>query len=194
MKSFVILVICLAVIFSAANLNGAEPQTKQGSKSLYFGLGGFNDFGFDNTSLGGQYNFQDNMAVWCELGFQSNSDKANETAQEVKNDMFLFSAGFLYYAFQKGPIAVYFSPQFGVGFGSSENGPAKESTNEFSGGISVGAEWWAFDGVSLTATTFIGYSTTKTTSEDGNSKEEGTSNQLGIIGAANSKFLVSFYF
>ncbi|MDT3738368.1 MAG: outer membrane beta-barrel protein [Candidatus Kapabacteria bacterium] len=194
MKNLVMLAFCFAVVFSASNVYGAEPQTQKGAKSLFFGLGGLNELSFDNTTVGAQYNISDNMGIWCDLGFQSNTSKANENATEVKGSMVEFNVGVLFYVFQKGPVAAYFSPQIGIGTGGSETGNVKHSKSEFTGGVSIGAEWWAFDGVSLTASTLIGFTSTTITDENGSNKTEATSSQIGFLGAANSKFLVSFYF
>lgn len=194
MKKFSFYCFLAMMLVGTIVLNAAEPQTKQGSKALFFGLNGLSEIGFDNSVIGAQYVFQDNMAIWADLGFKSKTEKPSENAQETTHSMVEISAGFLNYIFQKGPVAMYYSPQLGVAFGSDEQGSAKTSTNEFSVGVSLGAEWWMFDGISLTATTFIGYNTLKTTNESGSNKVEATTNSFGILGDTKSKFLISFYF
>jgi len=194
MKKYFTLVLVFVVFFTTSTLFSAEPQTKAGSKSLYFGLNGLSDLGVDNSVLGGQYLFQDNMGIWLELGFNSSNNKPYENATEQKYSSVGVDVGFIYYAFQKGPIAVYFSPQLGFASGTDDNGTTKITTSSFTGGISLGAEWWAFENVSLSASVLLGYSNSKVKTEAGSNSTEATTNNFGILGSTNSKFLVSFYF
>ncbi len=195
MKKYFTLVLVFVVFFATSTLFAAEPQTKAGSKSLYFGLNGLSNLGVDNSVLGGQYLFQDDMGIWLELGFNSSNYKPDEKATEQKLSSFGLDVGFIYYAFQKGPVAMYFSPQLGFSSGTNENGANnKVTTSSFTGGVSLGAEWWAFENVSLSASVLIGYSNSTVKTEISSGSTEETTNNFGILGSSNSRFLLSFYF
>jgi len=195
MKKLVALLFVFVVIFATTNLFAAEPQTKQGSKSLFFGLNGLSDLGVDNSYLGAQYLFQDDMGVWVSIGFNSKNYKPSENADEDKYTKFDFDIGFIYYAFQKGPVAMWISPEIGLGIGTNENTSSKITDNGFWAGVDLGVEWWAFDNVSLSASVFLGYKnqTLKTENKIPSSETKATTNTFGIIGD-EGKFTVSFYF
>lgn len=194
MKNYFTLVLAIVVLIATNALFAAEPQTKEGSKSLYFGLNGLDDLGVNNSVLGGQYLFQDNMGGWFEIGFNTTNHKPSENATEVKYNSIGIDVGFIYYAFQKGPVAMYLSPQLGYSTGTDEQANSEITSKAFYGGVSLGAEWWAFENVSFSASVLIGYSNLKVTREINNVSTEETTNNFGILGSTNSKFLINFYF
>lgn len=190
----VFLVLTIVAISMSSNLVSAEPQTKEGSKSIYFSLKGLDEIGFDNSTFGAQYIFKDKWAFWGEIGFLSETSKASETAQEQSLSKYNFSVGILNYVYQNGPVAAYYSPQLGIALGGNESGSNKVTTTDITMGISIGVEWWMFDNVSLAASTLFGYVSSVEKTEQGSFSSEATKSKFGILGSSNSKFLISFYF
>lgn len=196
MKKSAALLFVFVVLFATMNLSAAEPQTKEGSMNLFFGLNGLSDLGVDNSYLGFQYLFQDNMGGWASIGFNSKNYKPSENAEEEKYTKIFFDIGFIYYAFQKGPVAMWISPEVGLGIGTDDISSSKITDKSFWGGVDLGVEWWAFENISLSASVFIGYENQTVKTEYKNSplpEVEETTNTFGIIGD-EGKFTVSFYF
>jgi len=196
MKNYFTLVLAIVVLFATNALSAAEPQTKEGCKSLFFGLNGLSNLGVDNSYLGFQYLFQDGMGGWASIGFNSKNYKPNENAEEEKYTKIYFDIAFIYYAFQKGPVAMWISPEVGIGIGTDDISLSKITDKSFWGGVDLGVEWWAFENISLSASVFIGYENQTVKTEYKNSslpEDEETTNTFGIIGD-EGKFTVSFYF
>lgn len=196
MKKLLALLFAFVVFFATTNLFAAEPQTKQDSKALFFGLNGLSNLGVDDGYLGLQYLFQDNMGVWGSLGFNTKTYKPYENADEDSYTNLEFGVGLIYYAFQKGPVAAWVSPELGIGIGSADTKSTKITDNSFWAGVSLGAEWWAFDGVSLSASVFLGYENLTTTTEAKsvpNSEIKSKENKFGIL-PGQGKFQILFYF
>jgi len=190
---FYIMITLLALTVSSKAF-GSEPKTKDGSKSIYFSLKGLDEIGFDNSTFGAQYIFKDYWGIWGEIGLNSETSKANESAQEQTMSKYNIAAGILNYAFQNGSVAAYYSPQFGIALGGNEAGSTKVSSTDITIGVSIGVEWWMFDNVSLAASTLFGYVSSVEKTEQGSIISEATRSKFGILGNSNSKFLISFYF
>ena len=192
-----VFIVTFTVLF-AVSLYAAEPQTKAGSKSMYWGLNGLSELSFDNSSLGIQYLFADKMGIWVDLDLSMISDKATSDADGISTSNFGLSAGFIYYLFQKGPVALYGSPQVGFSTSSVENKDAAtthiDSKTKLHLGVSVGVEWWFTDNVSLTVTTLLGFVSETNKVERGSSTSEATTSTIGIMPNGSGKFLISFYF
>lgn len=184
------------VIMLTATVFAGTPQTQQGAKSLFFGFNGLSNLSVDNTYLGCQYLFADKMGVWADLSLGFKTEKPTETAKDVKDNAIGFDIGFMYYAFQKGPIAVYLSPQFGISNATAEdeNSQYKKTTNYFHAGVSIGTEWWAFENISFGVSTYLGFESNKVTTEVSNSESESTSSNIGILGSSSGNIWISFYF
>mgnify|MGYP000935039327 CR=1 FL=1 len=197
-KSINLVLTIIAFLAIVGTLTAAEPQTKAGSKSIFWGLNGLSDLSVNNSFLGIQYLFADKMGVWGQLNLSMISEKPNSDADGVSTNNIGLSAGFIYYVFQKGPVGLYLSPQVGFYSNSEEDKDAstthKDSESILYLGVSIGAEWWFTDNVSLIATSLIGFGSTTTTVERGSSKTESTSTVIGIIPQASAKFEICFYF
>ena len=187
--------ISILILLFVSTAHSVEPKINQGWKSIYFSIKGLDDIGFDNSTFGFQYIFQDKWATWAELGFTNESNKPSENAQEIVNNKFHFLTGVLYYAYQNASLATYISPQLGYSIGVNENTSAKITSTDIIAGFSIGVEWWIFENVSIAASTLFGYiGTTEETSNGSQVINKSTSTRLGILGNSNSKFLISFYF
>lgn len=195
MKMKLVNLLLVLVILSTTAFAGT-PLTKQGSKSLFFNFNGLSNLSVDNTSLGGQYIFADNMAIWADISLGFKTSKASETAKDVKDNAIGFDIGFLYYVFEKGPVAMYISPQFGFSTAKNEDDNTKitNTSNYFDAGVSFGVEWWAFDNVSFGASTFLGFESTTDKTENGDVETEATSSNIGILGSSTGTIFIAFHF
>jgi len=194
MKKLSILILVFLFNIGTMNIFAAEPQTQKGSKALFFVLNGLSDLSVNNSSIGFQYLFQDKLGFLVELGFNSKNFKPYENAEEEKYNTYGVAAGLIYYAYQKGPVAFYLSPELGFSYGSQEKNNTKVTYTSFYGGISVAAEWWAFENVSFGATSFIGFQTEKEKNEAGSVSTEATTNSFGILGSQSANLFINFYF
>ncbi len=196
MKKLLIIFFVITAIISTSNMYAAAPQTEAGNTSLYFGLNGLDNLGIDNSVLGIQYLIDDNVGLWMDFKFNFKTYKANEKAEEQKIGLFGLNGGLIFYAFQKGPIAVYISPQLGFTAGGEEEGILKPKviTLDYYGGVSFGVEWWAFENVSLSASCLLGYSGELIKNEISGHTTDVTTNKFGLLGDTHSKFLINFYF
>lgn len=200
MQRAITLFTILFLSFSTLLLAG-EPQQRQGSKSLHFTFTSLADMTFDGAEIGGRYFFMNSWAIDLDLGFTSKTterpDPAGTGTVEDKESSFMVTAGVLNYPFAKGPVAMFWGPFVGIGSGSDEPaGATKRSISMLQVGLTVGAEWWAWDNVSLAAGANIGYSST--TTEDtppapGTVTEEKVS-RIGFISGGAAHFTLSFYF
>lgn len=172
------------------------PQTQQGSKAMFFGFNGLSELSVNNSYLGGQYLFADRMGIWAKIGFGFQTSKENETAKDVKNNTVAFDIGLMYYAFQKGPVAMFLSPGFGYSTETAEdeNTKYKKTSNIFDGGVEIGVEWWAFENVSFGACTYLCFESTQTTTETNGVETEATETNFGILGSKTGSLWVTFYF
>jgi len=192
------LTLCVVVIASNA-LYSAEPQTHKGSTAIYWGFGGLSELSIDNSTLGVQYLFAERTGIWAELSLSMLNSKQNKDDDDgIANNNTGFYTGVIFYVLQNEPVALYVSPQIGIGMMSEENKDAsatfKDSQTTFSIGASIGAEWWFAKNVSLSASTFIGYEGTTYTAERGDNKAESASSSIGILPTVGANFLISFYF
>ena len=199
MKKAILITFLLSIVLIAEPLKSGTPQTQAGSKAILFGINGLSDLSLQNSRVAFQYLFADKMGLWAGLGLAFLSDKPNEDASDnVNNDLDL-DIGFLYYLFQKGPVACWVSPKIGIGFGSSEyqdiETPKVEiSSNAFDIGLQVGVEWWFTDNVSLSLETDFGFVSKKKTIESASHKIESSQTKFGILSDGSASFVILFYF
>ena len=193
--------IAFAAIIMTAAASAGEPQTMEGSKCLFFGFSGLSTLSVDNSTIGVQYLFADRQGIWADLSFGFGTSKPSENADETKTTAIGFDIGYIWYIFQKGPVACYLSPQFGIMTDSKKykvsSNDVTESNMSFAVGVSLGAEWWFADNVSLATSAFLGFTSTTNTVEVGSNKTEGTNTQIGISsgeGTGGATLTLSFYF
>ena len=182
-----LLTVLLFVSF-AFSVRANEPQTQKGSKTIYVSLNSLTDLSFDDTYLGGIYFFEDRQGIDLEIGFLSNTNDVGGV--ETKTSSLYLSAGYINYVYQKGPVALYLIPYFAINTGS--NDANNSETNGFEIALGIGAEWWAFENVSLSADVSIGYSSQTQKNTAINSEVKTTS--LGFLSSGSGRFYLSFYF
>lgn len=190
--------IIFAVVILSASVFAGTPQTQQGAKALYFGFNGLSELSVNNTYIGGQYLFADNLAVFGDLSLGFKTTKENKGAEDITDNNIGFNLGISYYLFQKGTVAMYLSPQFGFSSGNyeDENTKIKTTNNKFDVGVSFGVEWWAFDNISFAVSTLVGFKSTKTTvkNDNNNLETESTSTKIGMLGSSAGTIYILYYF
>ena len=198
-KKFIILIVLLSMVILTLPLTAGKPQTAAGSKSVFFGFNGLSNLSVEDSWIGFQYLFADKMGLWGSISLTMLTEKPSQaTNDNIKND-FEFDVGFIYYLFEKGPVACWVSPSIGLGFGSTEfeeeDMPlTKISSNLFYAGVSIGAEWFFTDNVSISADTFLGFQQTGRTTEIQNFKTEYSKTEFGFITGAGASLVLLFYF
>jgi hypothetical protein len=193
-------ILALVFVFAANNSFSADRATKEGEMSIFWEFNGLSDISVDNSYLGFLYLFADNMGLWVDLGLGFLSSKAYDGADELSTNGFEFDLGFIYYMYHKGNVAFYISPQFGLY--SQKQITAKtpvevsKTTSQFSAGVSFGAEWWAWENVSISFSTYLGFTSQKVKSETGSSSSEATQTYFGTgdINNHGGKIILSYYF
>jgi hypothetical protein len=202
MKRLTLLAIFTFMFVVAANNSySADKQTKAGEMSILWNFNGLSEISIDDSYLGMEYLFADNMGIWADLKLGFITNKAKDNDPELADNTFGFDIGFIYYMFHKGNVAFYLSPQFGLETKSSElEGLAtyseKKITNtSFRVGCSFGAEWWAWDNVSVGFSTYLGFVSTNEKHEYPTSTAdyEKTSTSIGTL-SRGGKICLSFYF
>ncbi|PKL85792.1 MAG: hypothetical protein CVV22_06460 [Ignavibacteriae bacterium HGW-Ignavibacteriae-1] len=190
------LIIVLCVVFASTQaLQAHEPQTKEGTKALFWSFSGLSDISVDNSMLGFKVNISDGVGLWGALGLAmvntSDEDKDLRAGTGVE-----LALGAQLYLFETEPVAMFISPLVAFSTASSENKISEVTDSEMglSIGAAIGAEWWFANNVSLSAQTFVGFQSTSTSSELGENKSENNMTFIGIGGNYGSKFTLSFYF
>lgn len=193
--------LCAIIFFVLiiGNLQAEESKhLKKGDWALSYGTT-LKDFAFNNNVLGVQYLFADRMGVWAWVTFNSTTGKPTENSKDTTYNSVGFDIGYIYHFFQKGNISAYVSPQIGFSnvVSENENNSAKSTSQLFSVGTTIGAEWFVVDNFSLSINTYIGFVSTKTTTETTtvpSSKVESTNSSFGMFKLPSSQVIFSFYF
>lgn len=179
----------------------AEPLTGKGNKCLLFGFNGLSDLSVNNSHLAVQYQFADKMGIWADVNFNSGKIKPTEQGEEYSTNQYGFTIGYIYYAFQKGSVAMYLSPQIGYSGSSTETAADRTDkittdVSDITAAVSVGVEWWAFENISFGVSTHFGFESSKTTNKSKISPQEteATNSFFGIISKDAGKISIAFYF
>jgi hypothetical protein len=197
-KTLITVLLIIITVFSVDSLIAAEPQTHQGSKSVYFGFSGLSNLGIDGSYIGCSYLFADRLGVFSDInfGFKNTSPGSNQT--DLKDNSFGMSAGIIWYVMQKGPIAFYFGPQISVNThyaDMNDNGITyKLNETTYDAACSISVEWWAFENISFFGGVYVGYEYLSGTKDYGyNNKVDYSTRNIGFI-SKSSSLGVSFYF
>jgi hypothetical protein len=199
MKKLVLVSLLLMTAFlTYQTVEAAEPSTQAGSKSLYFGLNGLSELSVDASTLGVQYLFVKRMGIWTEINLSLKTSSNQGT--DVKTQGAGIGVGFIVYPIQKGPVALYATPMLGFNYlysdATGSQSYSNVTTNSLYIGIGIGAEWWFYDGMSLSVSTFLGYDRASSTYENNSNKTswDGLDENIGFTSSNQTKFLLSFYF
>ncbi|MFH1213674.1 MAG: hypothetical protein V1681_06275 [Candidatus Neomarinimicrobiota bacterium] len=194
-KSNLIISILVMLIFASLAIGGT-PQTQKGSASLFFPFNGLSTLSYDDTYIGGQYFLMNKVALGMGFGFSSERDKADKDDDPEIDRSFECDAGIYYYPIQKGPVALYIAPQAGMELSSQYLKSVRNcNSRTLWGGLSIGAEWWVIDQISLSYSTWFGLEYTWGRERIiGSATTEPRNTKLGIIGSATDCVYISFYF
>ena len=213
-----LLLICVLFIFGFSGLNAEVTRVRIGEndQAFLFNLNGLTALTAGNFGggIGYQYYISDDIAV--RLGFGLNS--FNETSKDPLADSssvdseyntfdFQISPGIRYCFAYSSTIAAYVGAElFYINSSELSNYPnfkktdpeVEISTNSFGIGFILGAEWFAWENVSLGAEYKLLYTTTSGTSkttQDGNSLTvDMPSTTTFGVGASSYNFTISFFF
>lgn len=197
MKKSCVVFCVLAVLILSSLATAGTPQTQKGAASLYFPFNGLSTLTYDNTYFGGQYFVINKVALGVGFGFKSERDRADKDDDPEIDRTIEIDGGIYYYPIQKGSVALYVAPVAGLELSSSYLKKVRDCNYQtLWGGLSIGAEWWVFDQVSLSASMWFGleyyWGTEKNLVLD--TKDEPRNLKLGIIGNSADCVYISYYF
>ena len=191
-------VTCVLFILILVNFTMAStPTTQKGSAALCFPFNGLSTLTYDNTYLGARFFLMDKVALAMGFGFKSERDRTDKDNDPDIDKTTVMDGGIYYYPVQKGAVALYIAPVGGLDLSSNY---LKNVTDckyrTLRGGLSLGAEWWVFDQISLSADIWFGleyyWGTEKNLILD--TKVEPRNLKLGILGSAADCVNISYYF
>ena len=214
MKNFLIAI--LMILFLAfANAYSEDDvyfRAKNGDQALMFGLKGLSDLSAGNygTGAGYQYYFANHFAYRLSLGFSysrqfTEKPEGSESDHIITNTQFSLTQGIRYNFGMSGNILAYFGGELMFGLSKeTEEGEFWEATEvvtrytDYGGGLFIGAEWFAWKNVSLSAEYVLGisYSLGKTEIITSNYRQEDDHPEKTKIdlGASSANFTISFFF
>jgi opacity protein-like surface antigen len=187
------LLLVLFIVVVAANLAFAgTPMTAKGDKSLGFWVNGLGDFDLSGVHAAGgldgisfKYFLSQDMALRANAAFGTSTTKTpvgTTGDNENTSTGIALRPGLIWHC---PPVAGAISPYWGIegSFGWVKNsfkpaGGGAESSNSgtvFGAGVLLGAEWWAWDGISFNAEYNLGFTSTSTKSEAGGTSTDGPS-------------------
>jgi len=197
-----LLAICV-MLLASQSLFAGEPRTQEGDKAIFWGFHGLSDLSVNNSVIGAQYNIANRIGVYAALGLASGSESVKLDGQSSKDisseASIMLELGAKLYLFRNEPVAMFVSPIISIGTLSEEDKSSStkhiDSQTSFGVGVGAGAEWWFAKNVSLSAASYLIFSTNTETIERGTRKDEATSTFFGIKGSnLGSSLTVSFYF
>lgn len=214
LKKIIISFILLAIIAPKETLGEEDVYfcAKKGDQALMFGLKGLSDLTAGNygAGFGYQYYFANHFAYRISLGFSYDEEfKEKPTGAETDFTQsfteFSLTQGIRYNFGMSGNILAYFGGQlhFALSKEYAEGEfwePVEVVTRytTYGGGVFIGAEWFAWKNVSLSAEYLIGldYSSGKTEVITSNFRQEDIHPEKTKIrlGASSTNFTISFFF
>lgn len=204
-----VIVFVLGLVMAAAAFAQGTPQTKSGSKSLMFSINGFGDFGVSPTIVGDvpggdsngssnlfgpsmRFFLSDDVALRVGLGFGTSTVSPAVDSIGVKSSetMFAIAPAVEIHLMQAGPVSFYTGGgvSFGMSSGSStpRNIDSLQSSTSATGisfGALLGAEFFPWDNLSLSAEYQLGVTLLSSSSEFRGTTTDGPSTtSIGIGG------------
>jgi len=186
-----VLLVLFIMAFAANMMFAGTPMTNQGDKSLGFVVGGLGTF---NVSGGGpangfsaRYYLSKDMGLRLGVGFQSGKVEPTGATKTDATSMGIAPA----LVWNMAPVAGSIAPYWGVeaSYNSTKNSQttvAGEKTewsyNGFGAGVLMGAEWYAWDGISFNAEYNLMYTSLsgERKNPDGTTTDFGTATSMGI--------------
>ena len=222
----VLLVVALGANLALAG-DAAKPLTKSGQTALLFDLNGLAGLGAGNFEggFGGKYYIANHFALRLGLGFTYNTQTDKNPAtpplptnvlSESKRTTFSVTVapGIQYNVVTSGPVVGYIGGQVsfttnsdnrdgnsnGLGAGFTNSASYKVTGTTFGVALFIGAEWFAWDNISLAAEYRLGFSTTSGKTEQGfpaptpgTSFDSPTVTNIGLGSASAANFTLAIY-
>mgnify|MGYP003340977723 CR=1 FL=1 len=189
-----VLLVLFIMAFAANMMFAGTPMTNQGDKYLGFTMGGLGDFNLHSAGpvngVSARYFLSKDMSLRLGLGF-SNSKSEPTTGTFSKNESMSFGIAPAL-VWNMAPVAGSISPYWGVQASYINtkltdtyraNGTKDElSVNTFGAGVMMGAEWFAWDGISFNAEYSFTYNSASGdfTPAGGTSQDLGTATSMGF--------------
>ena len=230
MKKLLLVLLALSVCATGAlAADNAKPLTKAGTTALLFDLNGLAGLGAGNFEggFGGKYYIAKDFAVRLGLGFSYNTqtDK-NPTVtppplpanvlSESKRTTFSISVapGIQYNVVTTGPVVGYVGgllsfttssdnrdgSSTGLGVNFTKDASFKVTGTTFGVALFIGAEWFAWDNISLAAEYRLGFTTTSGKTEQsfpaptpGTSFDSPSVTNIGLGSASAANFTLAIY-
>lgn len=213
MKKLFTLALVIFLVPFLLQAQDASSKRSAGDKALLFSLSGLGNLGAGNYmgGVGFKYYFSNNLALRAGLGFANSSETkkapTSAGADEKTTDMaFSIAPGIVYELARTGAVVGYVGGQIMYTMSSNtvENpNHVKDTKTEVTGstfgaGVFMGAEWYPWNNVSLSAEYLLGFSSTtgknKTTIGSTTTETDAPSSTVIGLGSANSaSFTLSFY-
>ncbi len=213
MKKLITIALVLLLVPFLLQAQDASSKRSAGDKALLFSLNGLGNLGAGNYmgGVGFKYYFSNTMALRASLGFGSSSETkkapSSSQADEKTTDMaFSIAPGIVVDLVHNSAVVGYVGGQIMYTMSSNtvENPNYVKDTktevtgNTFGAGVFLGAEWYPWNNVSLSAEYLLGFSTTsgknKVTIGSTTTETDAPSSTDIALGSANSaSFTVSFY-
>jgi len=212
LKKYIIIIILLSFPAVSFSEDDVYFRAKKGDQALMFGLHGLSDFTAGNygAGFGYQYYFANHFAYRISLGF-SYSEEFKEKPKGTESDYthsdteFSLNQGIRYNFGMSGNVLAYIGGQLLFALSKEyEEGEFWEPIEVYTryttygAGFFIGAEWFAWKNVSLSAEYVLGfeYSSGKTEVVTSNYRQEDKHpiHQRVSLGASSANFTISFFF
>lgn len=187
----------IMIMMVAVVLQAAEPQTKPGTKFLYYGFSGLDNLGIKGSFVGGGYFFKQDVAVFGDVSFGFKNTDPGEGGEELGDDAIELALGVEWFAMKKGAVGLYLGPQLIYSRSSSDaagaNGLFTTTENTVGLALSISAEWWVTEEISFWGGTHVGFTSMSGSREHGTAKTEYSATRIGFLDDT-AKIGIGFYF
>ena len=180
-----VLLVLFVLVVSASLSFAGTPMTSQGSKALSFVINGLGNFGVSDANLGsyntpfggsaiagfgGKYYISNDMELRGVLGFSMSTTQhkdgtpQNADAGKTATTMFSVALALLWHMSAVGSVSPYWGVGAAFGWAKETNTPQPTGLETSSSGTVIGlagilgAEWYAWDGISFNAEYQLGFS------------------------------------
>ena len=184
----------LALVLTTSIMFAGTPMTSSGDKALTFTINGLGTFGVNSVpavsaaglgtlyGAGGKLFVSQDMAFRAVVSFNNNSTTVKTGQGDDKNSTTSigFAPGLEWHMAAAGAVSPYWGLMADFGWAKNTHTPptgseTSSSGTSFGAAAFMGAEWYAWDGVSFNAEYQLGFNTTSTKSNSGTGDVDGPS-------------------
>jgi len=225
MKRLAILVLVLFLLTSVSIAGDPKPLTQSGDKALLFDLGGLANLAAGNYGggLGAKFYIAPDLALRLSLGFRTSTQTDKNTQSPLPPDRigesnltsteFSVAPAVTYNLAKSSTVVAYVGGMVGLtttkekregnsagpGVGFDRGEEYRESTTTWGFAGILGAEWFPWENISLSAEYRLGYSRSSSTTESTTTAttvtvDGPTTSGFGLGSANSAAFTLSFYF